>query len=108
MPSTYQARLMTLRQSQGLSRQELAGQAGIEVTSLWRHEYGKILDPSLDTVIALAEVLGVSIDYLLGRVDTFDLHLHDMGFGEIYRAYTAARQPVRRAMAAAVREVDRG
>lgn len=52
---------------QGLSLQDVASKAGFGINSI----YGwKKKDPSISRVIKVAEVLGVSTDYLLGNDDT--------------------------------------
>lgn len=49
-----------------LSQEQLANAAGIAKLTLWNIENGKTV-PTLETVAKLADVLGCSIDELLGR-----------------------------------------
>ena len=49
------------REAAGLSRDELAVQAGCSAVSLWRVESGKQV-PSADLVGALADALGVDVN----------------------------------------------
>lgn len=57
----------------GLSREELTQQMPAEWrmdrNTLWHIEAGKTKNPRADQIIALATVLGVSADYLLGLTD---------------------------------------
>lgn len=62
------ARLKELRLQKGLSLRELAKQAHMSHSFIADIEAGRS-NPSLDTVNALAKVLNVSVDYLLGRTD---------------------------------------
>lgn len=61
-------RLRKTRKEQGHTLQSLAEQVGIQKSSLGNIERGD-KSPSLDIVIALADSLNISIDYLLGRTD---------------------------------------
>ncbi|MGE3619774.1 MAG: helix-turn-helix domain-containing protein [Acidimicrobiia bacterium] len=64
------ARLRSLRTTQGLSLDELAGRAGLSPSTLSRIETGK-RTISLDVLLPLARALGVDLDVLL------DLHSDD-------------------------------
>jgi transcriptional regulator with XRE-family HTH domain len=57
-------RLKAFRIGSGLSAEEIARQAGISRTALYRAERGELV--KLDTIEKLAELLGVSITTLLG------------------------------------------
>ena len=61
-------RLREIRKKQGHTLQSLGSQIGMKKSSLGNIERGDKA-PSLDTVIALADTLNISIDYLLGRID---------------------------------------
>lgn len=52
----------------GLYQRELAELAGIKLRAYQLYEQGKT-EPSIDTLIAFADALNVSIDYLVGRTD---------------------------------------
>ena len=64
----YLKNLMKLRQDNKLTLQALADIAGITNQSISRLERGENV-PSFDTLIALADYFGVSLDYLVGRTD---------------------------------------
>ena len=53
------------REQAGLTQEELAGLIGISRTAIARYELGEI-EPKIRNLIAIAETLNVSIDYLLG------------------------------------------
>ena len=57
-------RLKAFRMGSGLSAEEVARQAGISRTALYRSERGELV--KLDTLEKLADLLGVSITTLLG------------------------------------------
>ena len=50
------------------SQSSAAQAAGVSVTQYQNYEYGKS-DPTAKVLIALADFYGVSIDFLVGRVD---------------------------------------
>ena len=63
-------RIASLRQGRGLSQAELAHRLNISASAVGMYEQGR-REPSVDTLIALAQVFGVSLDYLLsGQPDT--------------------------------------
>jgi transcriptional regulator with XRE-family HTH domain len=59
-------RLKRLREAAGLTQQELAARAGLSISAVTQTEGGQKKDPRLSTVIALAKVLGVTLDELAG------------------------------------------
>jgi transcriptional regulator with XRE-family HTH domain len=59
-------RLRRLREAAGLTQQELANQAGLSISAVTQTESGQKKDPRLSTVLALARVLGVTLDELAG------------------------------------------
>lgn len=61
-------RIKMLRTSNGLTQKQLADAINVSEVSLQRFEYGSSR-PSLDTLIALADLFDCSIDYLVGRSD---------------------------------------
>jgi transcriptional regulator with XRE-family HTH domain len=62
-------RLQRLRLAKGLSRRQLAIQAGIPQGIVSRLERGEQDYPSVPVAIRLAKVLGVSVDYLIGMYE---------------------------------------
>lgn len=57
-------RIALLRMSKGWSQAELGRQLGISTSAVGMYEQGR-RDPSLDTVVRLARMFGVTTDYLL-------------------------------------------
>jgi len=58
-PVTFSRRLKKLRESAGLTQQELGTRAGISISNLAQLEQGQRTDPRLSTVLAIARALGV-------------------------------------------------
>ena len=57
-------RIAALRREAGLSQAELARQLGISASAMGMYEQGR-REPSMETVVAMARVFGVTTDYLL-------------------------------------------
>lgn len=57
--------LSSLRAARGWTRERLAAEAGVSLATIWRMEHGQF--PRVEHLIAVADVLGVSTDALLGR-----------------------------------------
>lgn len=66
----YLQNLVKLRKQKGWSQERLATVSGISYNTLIKLERGGILNPKIETVIKLAEALGVSLDELVGRKPT--------------------------------------
>jgi transcriptional regulator with XRE-family HTH domain len=62
-------RVLGLRGERGWSRRELARRSGLHEVHLSKVETGERKRLEADTIIALAQALGVSTDYLLGLAD---------------------------------------
>ena len=62
-------RLREFRKKRGLEQWSLAELSGVQSSSISNFEHGK-RKPSIDTIFRLAEVLMVSIDYLVGRSES--------------------------------------
>jgi len=62
--TTFGEKLKTLRKERGWSQDELGRRAGIHGRHVGKYEIGRAM-PNAETVVQLAKVLGVSIDYLL-------------------------------------------
>ncbi|QEA34798.1 helix-turn-helix domain-containing protein [Weissella soli] len=62
-------RTKEIAKKRGLSLQDTATAAGIGINSIYGWKNKK---PSIDRIKAVADVLGVSVDYLLGNTD--DMH----------------------------------
>jgi transcriptional regulator with XRE-family HTH domain len=62
-------RLKELRTAAGLTQQDLAFKAGLSVTAIVHIEGGRIKDPRMSTLRAIAQALNVAIDELAGSED---------------------------------------
>ncbi len=62
-------RVKELRTAAGLTQQALATAAGLSVSAVVQIESGKIPDPRVSTLRALAKALGVGLDELAGEED---------------------------------------
>ena len=63
-------RIKELRLSLDLTQAELAQKIGFNQTAIGKYERNE-LEPSVSTLIKLADIFNVSTDYLLGREDDF-------------------------------------
>ncbi|MBT9282088.1 MAG: helix-turn-helix domain-containing protein [Hydrogenibacillus schlegelii] len=64
----YADRLVHLRKSRGLTQQEIADKLKISRSTYAQYELGR-RRPDYETLLGLANIFNVSIDYLLGRTD---------------------------------------
>jgi transcriptional regulator with XRE-family HTH domain len=71
-------RLHTIRRRRGLTLKELARRAGTSYVGVSKLEHGQKPQVSLDVVVRLAEVLEVSLDYLVGRKDEEEVELEEV------------------------------
>ena len=76
------ARIAALRKQAGWNQSELASRLQISPSAVGMYEQGR-REPSADTLVAMARVLGVSVDYLLTgapeyqETDALDAMLRD-------------------------------
>lgn len=63
----FPRRLRRLRQRKGYSQEVLAGLSGITRGTVARYESGD-MEPSMSALVSMADVLGVSTDYLSCRL----------------------------------------
>ncbi|MED0662230.1 helix-turn-helix transcriptional regulator [Geobacillus thermodenitrificans] len=63
---SFPQRLRMLRKAKGLTQEELGRRVNVTKVSISGYENGN-RTPDMDTLKALADVLDVSVDYLLGR-----------------------------------------
>jgi transcriptional regulator with XRE-family HTH domain len=73
MKDTLGKRIRMARVYHEMSQAELARHIGISTTSMNQIESGKTPDPAASRIKGIAEVLGVSADYLLGLEDNATL-----------------------------------
>ena len=64
-------RLKQLRSEQKLTQQNVADRLGVKLRTYQYYEGGndKAHRPDLETLVVLADMYGVSVDYLIGRSD---------------------------------------
>jgi len=62
--ATFGEKLKKLRKDRSWSQDELGRQVGVHGRHIGKYEIGRAM-PNADTVVRIAESLGVSIDYLL-------------------------------------------
>lgn len=65
---TFGERITLIRKQLKLSQQDLAKKIGTSAPIVGRYEREEI-KPSIDVAAKLADALGVSLDYLLGKSD---------------------------------------
>jgi len=63
----YLKNLVKLRKQKNWSQEKLAVESSISYNTIIKIERGGILNPKIETVIKLADALGVSIDKIVGR-----------------------------------------
>lgn len=61
-------RIRKLRRDREMSQSELAARAGMSENLIWNYEHGNYMPPA-DKTFALAQVLGCTVDELLGWSD---------------------------------------
>jgi len=66
---TFGERITTLRKKKKWSQNELAQKVGTSAPIIGRYERGEI-KPSIEVAAKLADLLEVSLDYLVGNTDT--------------------------------------
>ena len=65
-----------IRIRKGLTQSEVASALGVSSVVYSRYENGK-RQPSIDTLVQMADIFGVTVDYLLGKQDIEDSTLSD-------------------------------
>ena len=63
---TVYERIKEISKSRGMSLQSVAKAAGLSQNMIYQY---KTVNPKTETLRTLADVLGVSVDYLLGKTD---------------------------------------
>lgn len=65
----FAERLKELRVARGVSQAKVAKEIGVSRYAVYAYEKEKSA-PSLESLVALADYFGVTVDYLLGHSDT--------------------------------------
>lgn len=71
-------RLRQLRKTARLTQQDVADRLNIHRTSYTKYETG-VVAPDQQGLVQLAELFGVTVDHLLGRVESLDVVLDTAG-----------------------------
>ncbi|MEL6391587.1 MAG: helix-turn-helix transcriptional regulator [Bacteroidota bacterium] len=66
---SFEKRLSEVRKMRGFSQEELAERIGTKGPAIGRYERGTAR-PSFEVALRLADALDISLDYLVGKVDT--------------------------------------
>lgn len=74
--SKLSERMLALRKEKGFQQKIVAAEIGISLREYQRYEYGQ-REPTASSIIALANLYGVSTDYLLGVSDERGEDLHE-------------------------------
>jgi transcriptional regulator with XRE-family HTH domain len=69
MSESLGERIRKTRLRYGMSQAELSRRIGVSLNTMNKIEAGETPDPRASRIKAIADVLGVSADYLLGRED---------------------------------------
>ena len=64
----FRQRLQQLREKKRISRKVLSELCGLNSDAVRRYERGEA-EPTLHSIVAIAEYFEVSVDYLVGRCD---------------------------------------
>lgn len=67
MKQTLGERIRQTRETYGMSQAELARRVGLSYTAMNQIESGEIVDPRASRILAIAQILHVSTDFLFGR-----------------------------------------
>jgi len=71
-PLTFGERLVLIRKRHKMTQRQLAERIGCQQSDIYRLESGLVNDPHMSRLVALAQVLQVSTDWLSGLRDTTD------------------------------------
>ena len=102
-PEKFRLQFRTIRERRGLTQVALGQRAGIAPASISHFETGQRV-PSLESLVKLADALGVSVDELLGRVPAEESTHVDPLFLRASRAPTDTLDAVKRVTAALLGE----
>lgn len=65
---SFGKRLLQARKKKGISQEELAEQLGTKGPAIGRYERDE-MKPSIEAAAKMADILNVSLDYLVGKTD---------------------------------------
>src|SRR5712691_3870123 len=71
-PLTFGERLALIRKRHKMTQRQLAEHIGCQQSDIYRLESGLVNDPHMSRLVALAQALQVSTDWLSGLRDTTD------------------------------------
>ena len=94
-------RVKALREAKGMTQRRLAELAKVTPATISRLESGKIADLKSSALIGIADALGISLDYLVGRVRELtpaDVINFDPTIQAIVQAYLNMRPEDRKQM----------
>ena len=63
----YLKNLVTIRKQKNWSQEKLAVESGISYNTIIKIERGGIKNPKIETVVKLADALGMTLDELIGH-----------------------------------------
>lgn len=66
--ATFGERLKSLRESRGMTQDDLADSLGVSKQAVSQYERG-VRRPDYDTLLAICDLFNVSVDYILGKTD---------------------------------------
>lgn len=72
MKKTFGRRLRKIRKAKNLMAKEVAAAVDLSQSALSQIETGNV-GPSIETMVAVADFLDVSLDYLTGRTDNEEI-----------------------------------
>lgn len=107
----FSTRIRKLRKQYGFTQKQLGEAIGGDVSTYQNYEYNKA-EPSVETLVVLADIFHVSIGYLLGRENNdekimSDPSLTSLGFGERLRVLRKKNGYTLEQMAKAVNRTTR-
>lgn len=82
--STLADRVRVKREERGLNQADLAKKSGITQATISRIESGEVTQPKSENLLKLAQALGVTVDFLVGKSDK-------MEFGDALKADEKAK-----------------
>jgi len=65
---SFGSRVLEVRKRRGISQQDLAEKLGTKGPAIGRYERDE-MKPSIDVAVKIADILNVSLDYLVGKTD---------------------------------------